>query len=283
MTRQATAITARSFMRDVVEASLHLPVLVNFWAPGCAPCDQLTTTLDGLATQYVGRLRFTKVDTRDQQTLTRQLGIRALPTVVLFKGGTSVAHFTGMQSAAYIRHLFDQHLPQRIDNLLERIQLLKVNGHFTEARTLLTQALANEPDNILYRAESIALQVLDGDLQLARDRLRQLQAHCPRHPAVQRLNALLSFSEVIARQPDVRALRAQADSRPGHWHTRHALAVHQLLAGDVEPALQYWLTMLQHPAQARLAYRSLLHAFELIGDADPIVGLSRQQMAQLLS
>src|SRR5690606_4942580 len=107
----------RSFMRDVVEASMRVPTLVSFWAPWSTPCRQLLPILDRLAEHYEGRLRITRVDAHDQQELTHQLGIRALPTVVLFKEATSVAHFTGLQSERFIRQLLDRHLPQRIDTL----------------------------------------------------------------------------------------------------------------------------------------------------------------------
>lgn len=263
---------------------MRVPTLVDFWAPWCVPCRQLMPILDRLAEEYAGRLRLTKVDTDAQRELARQLSIRALPTVVLFKDGTTVAHFTGLQPEAQIRRLLDQHLPGSADDPLKQAQVLKAAGDFASARTLMENALTGAPDDIRYQSELIALQVLDGDLPTASDRLERLQRRHPQHPAVHRLSALLTFSGEIARQPDVRALRAQAEREPGCWQVRHALAAHQLLGGDVEPALEYWLSRVGLPGrQGELAHRSLLQAFELIGEADPIVARSRQRMARLRS
>ncbi len=101
---------------------------------------------------------------------------------------------------------------------------------------------------------------------------------------MKRLAALLTFSDVVAAQPDVRSLRERVAANCGDLDLRHALAVHQLLGGDVEPALQAWLDMMRQNRGYKddLARRSLLQAFELIGDADPIVSRTRKEMARLL-
>jgi putative thioredoxin len=101
---------------------------------------------------------------------------------------------------------------------------------------------------------------------------------------VKRLAALLAFSDVVASHPDIRSLRARAAANPDNLELKHALAVHQLLGGDVEPALQTWLEIMREHRTYKddLARRSLVLAFELIGEADPIVSQTRRAMARLL-
>jgi putative thioredoxin len=284
MNQEASIVTADTFMTDVVEASARVPTLVDFWAPWCGPCKQLMPMLDRLAEEYGGRFKLAKVNADEQQELAQQLGIRSLPTVVLFKDRTSVDHFVGLVPEAQIRALLDKHLPKTANGPLERAQMMKTAGDFAGARELMESTVAAEPDNIAYLTELAELRALDGDVDGARTELARLQGLEPNHPAVKRLAALLAFSDVVAACPDVRSLRERVAANSSDLDLRHALAVHQLLGGDVEPALQTWLETMRTNRGYKddLARRSLLQAFELIGDGDPIVARTRKEMARML-
>jgi putative thioredoxin len=284
VTQDATIVTAGNFMTDVVEASAQIPTLVDFWAPWCAPCRQLEPILDRLAQEYAGRFKLAKVNTEEQQELAQQIGIRSLPTVVLFKDRTSVDHFVGLLPEQQIREMLDKHLPKVSGGPLERAQTLKANGDFEGARSVLESALARDADNIDLQTALAELRAIEGDLDGARAELERLQGLHPTHAAVKRLAALLAFSDVVASNPDVRALRERVAANANDLDLRHALAVHQLLGGDVEPALKAWLEMMQQHRSYKndLAKRSLILAFELIGEADPIVAQTRRAMARML-
>jgi putative thioredoxin len=277
-------VTSTNFMADVVEASAHTPTLVDFWAPWCGPCKQLMPILDRLAQEYGGSFKLAKVNTDEQQELARKVGIRSLPTVVLFKDRTAVDHFIGIVPEAQIRELLDKHLPKRSDGPAARIAALKAAGDYDAARAVLEEQLVHDSGNVAFQTELAELRALDGDLDGARRALDQLRTKEPNHPAVKRLGALLEFSTVIAAFPDVRSLKERATSNPHDLELAHALAVHQLLGGNVEPALQTWLSMMREHREYKngLGRQSLVHAFELIGEADPIVGQTRRAMARML-
>jgi putative thioredoxin len=277
-------VTAANFMTDVVEASGSTPVLVDFWAPWCGPCRQLMPILDRLAEQYAGRFKLAKVNTDEQQELSQQIGVRSLPTVVLFKDRTVVDHFIGVVPESQIRELLDKHLPKTVDSPMQRAQQLKAAGDFSAARKIVENELARDRENVDLQTALAELQALDGDVDGARKELERLQGVQPAHPAVKRLAALLSFSDVVAAYPDVRSLRERVATNPEDLDLKHALAVHQLLGGDVEPALLSWMEMMRDHRSHKddLARRSLVMAFELIGEADPIVSQTRRAMSRML-
>jgi putative thioredoxin len=277
-------VTSSNFMTDVVEASAHTPTLVDFWAPWCGPCKQLMPILDRLVAEYDGRFKLAKVNTDEQKELAQQVGIRSSPTVVLFKDRTAVDHFIGVVPEAKIREVLDKHLPKLSEGPAARAQALKAAGDYAAAREIVEKQLALDASNIGLQTDLAELHALEGDLDGARRMLDQVRAKEPNHTAVKRLAALLEFSKIVAAHPDVRSLKERVSSNPEDLDLRHALAVHRLLGGDVEPALATWLDFMRNHRSFKdqLGKRSLVLAFELIGEADPIVGQTRREMARLL-
>jgi len=277
-------VTATNFMSDVVEASAQTPTLVDFWAPWCGPCKQLMPVLDRLAEEYKGRFKLAKVNTDEQKELAQKVGIRSLPTVVLFKDRTAVDHFIGVVPEAKIRELLDKHLPKMSDAPAARAQALKDAGDFAGARSIIEGQLALDADNIQLQTDLAELHAIETDIDGARSSLDALRAKEPNHAAVKRLGALLEFSTTVAAYPDVRTLKERVATNPQNLQLRHALAVYQLLGGDVEPAITTWLDFMRthRSFSDDLGKRSLVLAFELIGEADPIVGRTRREMARLL-
>lgn len=280
----ALNVTSENFMSDVIEASRQMPVLVDFWAPWCAPCRQLMPILDRLAADYRGRLKLAKVNTDEEQELAQTIGIRSLPTVALFKDGAALDHFVGALPEAQIRQMLDRHVAKAAETPLEHAQAAQQSGDLASARQTLQQALAREPDNIDLQTALAELSALEGDIDAARRELERLQSTNPTHTAVKRLAALLGFSEAASANSDVRALRERVASNPEDLDAQHALAVHQLLGGDIEPALQTWLDMMRNHRDYKddLPRRSLVQAFDMLGEDHPLVPQMRRLMSRML-
>ena len=94
-------ITDQSFEADVLQSGT--PVLVDYWAEWCGPCKMIAPVLDELATEYTGKVRIGKVNIDEHPTLAAEYGVRAIPTMLLFKNGVVVDTMVGMMSKAALK------------------------------------------------------------------------------------------------------------------------------------------------------------------------------------
>jgi len=251
------AATTESFATAVVEASRERPVLVDFWAPWCGPCRTLMPLLERIADDYGGRFALVKVNTDEEQQVAAHFSIRSIPTVMLFDQGKAVEQFVGVQPEQTIRALIDRYLGQRAGDD--------------------TGAPAGPAGSI---EEALAAR----DVAQAAAALAALEAEDPERPALKGLRARVSFLEAATARPDVVALRAALASDPSDGAARHALAAHHALAGDYATALSEWLELMRCDRRYGddLARRSLLAAFDVLGEGHELTASYRRRMASLL-
>jgi putative thioredoxin len=104
-------VTVENFDAEVVDASMHIPVLVDFWAPWCGPCKVIGPLLEKIETDYAGRFKLVKIDSDEQQEISQAFGIRSIPTCVLMVQGKPVDGFMGAVPEGQIKEFLDKHLP----------------------------------------------------------------------------------------------------------------------------------------------------------------------------
>jgi len=104
-------VTVENFDAEVVDASLRIPVLVDFWAPWCGPCKVIGPLLEKLETEYAGRFKLVKIDSDQEQELSQAFGIRSIPTCVLMIDGKPADGFMGALPEGQIKAFLDKHLP----------------------------------------------------------------------------------------------------------------------------------------------------------------------------
>ena len=249
--------TTENFSATVVDGSSARPVLVDFWAPWCGPCRTLMPLLDRIADDYGGRFALAKLNTDEEQQVAAHFGIRSIPTVMLFHQGKVVEQFVGVQPESSIRALLDRYVGA---------------------------GASDDPDSpasLVARAEA-ALAARDA--AAAGATTEQLAARDPENKALPSLRARTAFVEAATAQPDVASLRAALERNPADGGARHALAAHHALAGDYATALAEWLELMRRDRKFGddLARRSLLGAFDVLGEGHDLTAASRRRMASLL-
>ena len=183
-------VTVENFEAEVVTASMQVPVLVDFWAPWCGPCQSLGPVLEKLETEYAGRFKLVKIDSDQEQQIAGMFGIRSIPTCVLMMNGQPVDGFTGAQPEGQLRAFLDKHVPSaealEAEEQEEEAQDALAGGDTEGALEKLQHAVATDPANDDARFDYVKLL-----LQLGRDD-----------------DAKVAFAPVIAKAPGSRKLGA---------------------------------------------------------------------------
>ena len=278
------AVTAQSFHQVVIEGSYERPVLVDFWADWCAPCRALMPILAKLAEEYRGRLLVAKLNTEEEQALAAQMGIRSLPTVLLFKEGRPVDQFMGALPEAQVRAFLEPHLPRPADDLMERIGDRLLMGDVAGAQAALDLARTKDPDNPRLLLMEVQIKAAAGDTQGAEALLDQVPLDLAKDPEVLALRGQLRLANLAAGAPAEAELAARLAADPRDSEAAFLLAIRQATQGDFAAALAGLLALLKRDRAygEDAARKTMILIFDLLGGQDPLVSSYRGKMLSAL-
>lgn len=268
---------------SVVEASQQVPVLVDFWADWCQPCQQLTPLLTKLAQEYQGKFILAKVNADAEQALAAHFRVRSLPTVMVIWQGQIVEQLVGIQPESVYRQIIDRFHMSPGDQIREQVDVLWQHGRQKEAIQLLREALKQE--------QSVELKVMLAEklLQLdqgeeARQLLQSLPVEERERQPVSGLLARLQFADLAQGAPDRGALEKKIQTDPTDSAARRQLAARWVLAGDYQAALEQFMEILRRDPtfEDEAGRKGLIAIFEILGNEDPLVTTYRRRMFSLL-
>ena len=216
------------FQADVIDASMQVPVLLDFWAPWCGPCKTLGPMLEKLEQQYGGRFRLVKVNTEEHQQLAQHFRIRSIPTVYAFVDGRPVDQFMGAlpeaQVAEFVAKLIPGKAPSEVEMLID-----------AGDEASLRRAIQIEPDNA--EARVTLAELLIGD-DRSDDGLA-LIAGLPESADTRRLTALVKIGPMSEADLELR-LMGLLDSVKGDDDARSEFLECLDLLEDDNPAKIHW-------------------------------------------
>ena len=278
----------KTFAQDVIQASQQTPVLVDFWAPWCGPCKQLTPLLEKLVRATKGKVKLVKINIDENPELAQQLRIQSVPTVYAFLGGQPVTGFTGAQPESQIKLLIDRLVGETggsdLAGALEGAKAAAERGDTRTAKRLYEAVLEEDPANLdavggLTRA-LIAERAFDEARQLLESVPKEQQGQAP----ISGARAALTLATEAGDLGDPGRLQVRLQGNPDDHDARYKLATIQFLRGQTDVAIEQLMDIVKRDRswnddQAR---KQLLKFFDALGPANPATLKGRRKLSTVL-
>ncbi|AJD47882.1 thioredoxin domain-containing protein [Isoalcanivorax pacificus W11-5] len=279
-------------LTEVLEASRRMPVIVDFWADWCQPCQQMAPVLEKIVREQAGRVLLAKVNADQQQVIAGQFGVRSLPTLKLVYQGQLVAELSGLQTEAALRQWLapvlgnpEEDEAAQEEAFLEQVRGAIAAGHGEQAEAVLRQTLAQEPDRHSLRALLVEYLLGDGRVQDAQSVLAEVAEDVDTlRPFRARFALLEEFAEApvplseLARQID------QPESPEKQAAALYTYGLQAAAAGQFRDGLEALLRLLRdHPGYREgVARAALLKVFDCLPKGDPLASEYRRKMFNYL-
>ncbi|GJD78112.1 thioredoxin [Methylobacterium gregans] len=280
--------TTATFRQDVIAESMNRPVLVDFWAPWCGPCKQLTPVLEKAVTAAGGAVVLVKMNIDEHPSIAGQLGIQSIPAVIAFQRGQPVDGFMGAvpesQVKEFIARLAGPAGPSPIEAALEEATRLIAEGDLAGASEIYAAILEQEPDNVPALAGLAKIQLDAGELENARQVLAMVPEAKANDPALAGIRAALELAEQAASLGDLAGLQAQVEANPDDHQARFDLALGLAARGDRSAAVDHLIEIRRRDRDWNEdgARKQLLQFFEAWGVMDPDTIRGRRKLSTLL-
>nr|WP_244574612.1 thioredoxin [Cohaesibacter sp. ES.047] len=280
--------TTETFMQDVIEASKVTTILVDFWAPWCGPCKQLTPILEKAVTEAKGRVKLVKLNIDDHPAIPGQMGIQSVPAVVAFKDGRPVDGFMGVQPESQIKAFIEKNgsepAADPIEEACTQANGLLDQGEPGEALQIFGAILQQYPDHVPAMVGLGNCFLALEELERARGVLDAMPEEALADKDAQAFKASLELAEQSADLGDLGELQAKLDANPDDNQARFDLAIALNGKNKRIEALDHLITIIKNDRDWNEdgARKQLLQFFESWGVMDPASVDGRRKLSSVL-
>jgi len=277
--------TDASFMTDVVEASKTQPVIVDFWAPWCGPCRQLTPVIERAVNDAKGAVRLVKINIDENPQIAGQLRVQSIPAVFAFKNGQPVDGFMGAlpesQIKAFIGRLIGATGPSEVDALLAEAAEALTLGDNGGAAQAFAEALQLDPENVKAIAGLARCYLNSGDTE----RAQEVADMAPADATDAELSGVRAALALSAEgSAETAGLERQLAADPGNHEARLEYAKALAGQGNFQGAVDQLMLILEKELDWNegAARKQLLTVFEAAGPTSDVTKTGRRRLSSLL-
>jgi putative thioredoxin len=280
--------TTQTFVKDVIEESKRQPVLVDFWAPWCGPCKQLTPILEKAVKAAKGKVKLVKMNIDEHPAIPGQMGIQSIPAVIAFVNGQPADGFMGAlpesQVVAFLERLTKDRIGGEAKDLLKSADAALAKGDATGAAEIYAQLLAEDNANLPALAGLVRCYVETGALEQARQTLAMVPEGKANDAAVAAARAALELAEQAKTLGPITELEQKVAANPLDHQTRFDLALALNGKGRRQDALEQLIAIVKRDRKWNDdgARKQLVQFFDAWGPADPATIEGRRQLSSIL-
>jgi len=281
-------INQDQFVEEVVEKSKTIPVIVDFWAPWCGPCKQLTPVLESIVNKKNGKIILAKINVDENQAIAAQLKIQSIPTVYGFVEGRPIDAFQGAQPESKIEAMIDKLIDatpgNEIPKLLEEAENCFKSQDYEKAQSLYENLIALDPGNIKIIAGLLRVLLQLKKLEDINEMLDSLDEKILEDSEINKIKKLMDNLHGDENFSSIDELQNKLKNNPNDKNIRLELSVELLKSNQTDQGFQELLILYEQDPKwnEEAAKKKLLEYFDLLGFNDPNVVEARKKLSSLM-